>query len=200
MTVVTTDFEEWLAAARHGSREALGQALEACRLYLLAVAQQELNADLRAKGGASDLVQETFLEAQRDFTQFQGSSEGELRAWLRRMLHHRAAKLGRRYRTTQKRRLGRETTLTDLGEPAAPAGKMATPSAHLMAVEQAQRLRLALERLPDDYRRVITLRYVEQASFEEIGRRMDRTPNAARLLWLRAVERIKLELRDPHEP
>ena len=53
-----------LAAARTGSSEALGQALQACRGYLLLLAERELDPDLRAKGGASDVVQETFLEAQ----------------------------------------------------------------------------------------------------------------------------------------
>src|SRR5690606_22452964 len=131
-------------------------------------------------------------------------SEGELRAWLRRLLHHRAAKLGRRYRCTQKRRLARETALTGSGIPAhgdgGPRAEFASPSTEVIAHEQAQRLRQALERLPDDYRRVITLRYVEQCSFEEIGRRLGRTPNAARLLWLRAIERVKLDLRDPDDP
>jgi hypothetical protein len=67
-----------LAAARRGSREALGQSLEACRRYLLAIADRQLDQDLQAKGGASDLVQETFLEAQRDFGQFHGPSPDEL--------------------------------------------------------------------------------------------------------------------------
>jgi RNA polymerase sigma-70 factor (ECF subfamily) len=190
------EFGLWLSAARDGSRDALGKAFEACRRYLLAVAQDELDASLRAKGGASDLVQETFLEAQRAFGHFQGTSEGELRAWLRRLLHHRAAKFGRRYRTTQKRQLAHETALPRAGGGAA---ELPSPSTQLMAHEQAQQLRQALERLPDDYRRVITLRYVEQCSFEEIGRLMQRTPNAARLLWLRAIERVKLELRGADE-
>jgi RNA polymerase sigma-70 factor, ECF subfamily len=64
------DASQYLPAARAGSREALGQALEICRGYLLRVANQGLDAELRAKGGASDLVQETFLEAQRDFGRF----------------------------------------------------------------------------------------------------------------------------------
>src|SRR5438105_7704898 len=51
-----------LAQARAGSREALGQALEACRRYLLRIAEDDLDPALRAKGGASDLVQQTFLE------------------------------------------------------------------------------------------------------------------------------------------
>ena len=53
--MATPGMAEWLPAARRGSREALGQALEACRVYLQVVAEGELNEDLRAKGGASDL-------------------------------------------------------------------------------------------------------------------------------------------------
>ena len=55
------------------------------RHYLLRIAEQELDPDLRAKGGASDLVQLTFLEAQRDFARFHGDTAAELRAWLRRL-------------------------------------------------------------------------------------------------------------------
>jgi RNA polymerase sigma-70 factor (ECF subfamily) len=203
MSAPSQDFGRWLSAARDGSRDALGQAFEACRRYLLAVAQDELDASLQAKGGASDLVQETFLEAQRAFGHFQGTSGVELRAWLRRLLHHRATKFSRRYRATQKRHLAHETALAAAGVPAGAAcgGHAAppSPSALLMAHEQAQLLRQALERLPADYRRVITLRYVEQCSFDEIGRLMQRTPNAARLLWLRAIERVKFELRGTDE-
>ena len=91
-----SDAAQRLAAARAGSREALGQVLQACRGYLLLLAERELDPDLQTKGGASDLVQETFLEAQKDFANFQGNSEGELRAWLRQILLHNLANFTRR--------------------------------------------------------------------------------------------------------
>ena len=50
--------------------------MEACRLYLLSIADRRLDEDLRAKGGTSDLVQETFLEAQRDFGAVSGVFAG----------------------------------------------------------------------------------------------------------------------------
>src|SRR5437764_3357307 len=98
------DAAQWLPAARCGSREALGRALDACRRYLLLVADKELDAELQAKGGASDLVQQTFLEAQRDFARFHGDSEAELLAWLRRLLLNNLADFRRLYRGTGKRR------------------------------------------------------------------------------------------------
>jgi RNA polymerase sigma-70 factor (ECF subfamily) len=67
MTEPARGVESWLPGARAGRSDDLGQILNVCRQYLLGIAQHELDADLRAKGGASDLVQETFLDAQRLF-------------------------------------------------------------------------------------------------------------------------------------
>src|SRR5205823_5326264 len=78
MDKAARDVAQWLPAARAGSSEALGEILEACRGYLLLLAQEELDPGLQAKGGASDLVQQTFMEAQQDFARFQGDSEGAL--------------------------------------------------------------------------------------------------------------------------
>jgi RNA polymerase sigma-70 factor (ECF subfamily) len=190
--------EDWLPAARAGSREAIGQALESCRRYLLQIAREELDPALQAKGGASDLVQETFLEAQRDFSRFHGSSENELRAWLRQLLLHHLLMFARRYRSTQKRGLNREMPLDVVfgaaGNNGAPAAPQETPSLHAMAREKAESIKRALARLPDDYRQVILWRYQENRSFEEISRFLNRSPNATGKLWARALERLQSEL------
>ena len=60
--------------------------------------------------------------------------------------------------------------------------------------EQTRKLQEALARLPEDYRRVLALRYEEERTFEEIGRLLQRSENAARKLWLRAVERLQGEM------
>src|SRR6516165_4530900 len=105
------DAAQWMAAAQAGSREALGHVLETFRGYLLLVANRQLDPELRAKGGASDLVQDTFLEAQRDFGQFHGASVDELRAWLRRLLLNNVANFTRHYRQRAKREVVREVPL-----------------------------------------------------------------------------------------
>jgi RNA polymerase sigma-70 factor (ECF subfamily) len=187
----------WLAAARAGSPEALGQLLEECRDYLLLVADRELDPALRAKGGASDLVQETFLDAQRDFPRFHGDSETELLAWLRRLLRNNLVSFTRLYRETKKRHVGHEVRLGgDDSARAAGEGLAAedpSPSRQAMAHENSQAIQQALARLPEDYHRVLLLRYQEELSFEEIGQRMGRTANGARKLWLRAIKRLQEE-------
>jgi RNA polymerase sigma-70 factor (ECF subfamily) len=187
----------WLSAARAGSAEALGQVLEACRGYLLLIAQRELASDLRAKGGASDLVQETFLDAQRAFKRFDGDSEADLLAWLRRLLLNNLANFARLYRDTGKRSIDREVTLPE-GDSSERSNGLAalvpSPSSEAMGHEQADAVLRALEQLPEDYRQVILLRYREECTFEEIGRQMGRSANAIRKLWLRAIDRLQQEM------
>jgi RNA polymerase sigma-70 factor, ECF subfamily len=195
------DVGRWLTAARDGSAEALGRALECYRNYLLLVAQRELDSALQPKAGASDLVQETFLEAQRDFGLFHGASEGELRAWLRRLLLNNVANFTRRYRDTDKRQVGLEQPL----EPSSWSGTAGcnlpadtpSPSGHAIGHEQAEALRRALGRLPEEHREVLRLRYEEARSFEEIAQALGRTANAVRKLWARAVGRLRQELETP---
>jgi RNA polymerase sigma-70 factor, ECF subfamily len=185
------------AAARAGSREALGRVLEDCRRYLLAIAERQLDPGLRSKRGASDLVQQTFLEAQHNFGRFQGSSPEELRAWLRQVLLDNAGAFTRRYRATTKRAVEREVALDADGSSAAIGLDLArsslTPSGVAIKNEQTEALCRALERLPEDYRRVVDLRFQEQRSFEEIGRLTGRSADAARKVWSRAVERLREE-------
>ncbi len=191
--------DQSLADARAGSPEALGNALEAHRRYLLLVAEKELAPDLRAKGGASDLVQETFIEAQRDFRQFRGESGEEFRGWLRRILLHNLGAFTRRYRDCGMRDVGREVGLLGNGSQGQPveilAAESATPSAVVTAHEQSLALQGALDRLPDDYRRVIRLRYDDNLTFEQIGQEMGRSPEAARKLWARAMDCLRAEWR-----
>ena len=194
------EFARRLAQARTGSGEALGRLLESCRGYLLMVARQELDADLQAKGGPSDVVQETFLDAHRDFPRFHGDSETELLAWLRCLLLNNLANFTRRYRDTEKRQVGREVPL-DAGPSAGgapePFADASTPSGHAMEQERAQALQRALARLPEDYRQVLLLRHQDGLPFPEIAGRMGRSPNAVHKLWVRAVERLQQELEAP---
>ncbi len=189
--------EQLLAAARAGSREALGKLFQDCRPYLLVVAGRQLDPDLHAKGGASDLVQETFLEAQRDFARFAGSSEAELLAWLRQILLNNVGNFSRRYRDTDKRAVSREVSLAG-DDSEHPSGRAVldpqpTPSSKAIEREQAESLHRALQRLPDDYRRVIVYRYLEGRSFDEIGQLMQRSAEAARKLWSRAMDELRQE-------
>jgi RNA polymerase sigma-70 factor (ECF subfamily) len=191
------DAADWLPSARAGSADALGKALEACRGYLLLIAQRELDSGLQAKGGASDLVQETLVDALRDFKHFRGKSHVELQAWLRQLLINNLIDFTRHYRDVEKRQIGREREL-EAGDSSAERGgdleaPISSPSGQAIKDEQSEAIERALKRLPPEYQRVLRLRFEEDLSFEEIGSGMNLTPNAARKLWARAVKRLQRE-------
>src|SRR5262249_5022912 len=103
--------EELLRLARRGAAPALGQLLERYRNYLKLLARLQIDQRLQGKADASDLVQETFLEAHRDFRQFQGTTEQALVAWLRQVLVSNLANLSRRYYGTSRRDVRLERAL-----------------------------------------------------------------------------------------
>lgn len=171
------------------------ELLSTCRNYLLLVADAELDPNLRAKMGASDLVQETLLDAKRGRDQFAGTTRSQLLAWLRGILVNKLCDVGRHYHGTQKRRLSREVSLErDLGSQvrdnlADPIAE--TPSRLVADGERDASFARALASLSDEHRLVIVLRNWEQRSFAEIGEQMNRSAEAARKLWSRAIEKLK---------
>jgi RNA polymerase sigma-70 factor (ECF subfamily) len=193
MTSPSFNVDALPCAARDSFSDELGQLLQTHRPYLLEISRRELGRTLQAKGAASDLVQEAFLDATRHFSRFHGVSSAQLRAWLRCLLLHRVSKQKRRFCRTRKRGIDRECRLEEVDDSLFAAGP--TPSQVVLAGEQLERFHRAIQTLPDDYRLILQLRYQEGLTFTAIGARMGRTANAVRLLWLRAVERIKQSLR-----
>lgn len=186
-----------LAAARAGDRAALDRLTEACRPYLLRIANAELDSGLRPKCGASDLVQNALLEGQKDFARFVGESEDDLLKWLRRILRNNLIDEARKYLAAAGRDVRRERTLDDdhggtirEGLPA----RHATPLEALVGFEKRAALEAGLDRLPDEFRRAIHLRHVEEMTFAQIGEALGKSEEAARKVWFRALARLRQEL------
>jgi RNA polymerase sigma-70 factor (ECF subfamily) len=194
-------FRRRLEAARNGSSQALGQLLEAYRWYCWLVAKQELAPDLQSKVGPADLVQDTFLEAQRDLAQFSGQTEAEWLAWLRQLLRNNLLNVARRFRETEMRAVGREVS-ADTPEMGPVLEETIVdpepgPEELVLAHEEAALLDSALEHLPEHYRQVLRLYYREHQSFEAIGQTLGRSAEAVRKLWARAVEWLHQFLEPP---
>jgi RNA polymerase sigma-70 factor, ECF subfamily len=190
---IPIELELWIEEARRGDRQALGQALSFCRDYLLLVANDRLKPELRAKGNASDLVQETFLRAQRGLEGFRGRTASEWRHWLRSILVRNLAEEGRRFGATAKRRVQREVTIPE-GVRLDCTRTSETPSSRLARRERESALIEALERLPAHYREVVVWHNQERHTFEEIGQRRGISAEAARKLWKRALIYLRKEL------
>ena len=188
-----------LAQARAGDTLALGRLLELYRNYLRLLARSLIRPPLQVRLDASDLVQETFLKAHREFAQFAGSGERELVAWLRQILIRTLANQAKHHRAwgRDQRRQESLDVLFDRSSLAIQqqlADSIPSPSAHAVRREQAVLLADALARLPADYREVFILRNLEQVPVDQIAARMGRSPNAVRKLWGRALVALKQAL------
>ncbi len=185
-----------IEAARHGDAECRERLFGLCRSYLGFVARCQVETWLRRKVDASDLVQETMLEAYRDFDRFDGHSEQQWLAWLRKILDHNAADFVRRYGGTAKRAAGREVPFRDpddsmpRGAPE-PAADQPTPSQELIRLDTELRVTAALSDLSPDYQEVILLRNLQRLPFDEVADRMGRSRPAVQMLWMRAIRKLQ---------
>jgi RNA polymerase sigma-70 factor (ECF subfamily) len=194
---------ELISRARRGDEPALGRLLELSRNYLKLLARLQIDRQLQGKADASDLVQETFMEALRDFPAFRGVSEAEWLAWLRRILVSNLANLVRRYRGTHRRDVRLERALAaDIDQSSEALGQalvarhQSTPWEEAARREQSVVLADLLERLPADYREAIVLRQLEGFSFPEVAVRMGRTVDSVKKLWVRGLARLRETLGD----
>ena len=166
--------EQLIAKARGGDPAALGHLLDLYRNYLQLVARSLIGVALRVRLEPSDLVQETFLKAHREFAGFAGRGEPELIAWLRRILVRTLAnqvKHHRRQGRDHQRQESLEALLDRSGATVqqALASPRHRPAKGPIRREQAVLLADAVSRLPDDYREVFILRTLEHVPFEEIA-------------------------------
>lgn len=189
-----------LADARRGSEASLGRLMQLHASYLRLVVASQLDERLRTRVSSSDVVQETFFEAHRDFPAFRGATPEEFLGWLRRILINNLLRAVEQHFQAAKRDVRREVSI----DRAAPAGDQSnfglaaylphhgdSPSASMHRRERATTLESMLDTLPEDYREVIRLRHQEGLDFAEIGSRMGRTAGAVRMLWLRSIKQLR---------
>ena len=186
--------------ARGTKAKRLGESLELYRNYLKFLARTQVDLHLRSRADASDLVQETFLDACRDFDQFRGVTEAELMAWLRKILIYNVAKFIQRQIVAKKRDARREVSLdrqvaavtqSSAHFEAALASPGSTPSVQAVRRERSAIVADYLAQLPPAYREVIVLRNLEGLAFAEVARRMQRSAGAVRILWVRALDQLR---------
>jgi RNA polymerase sigma-70 factor (ECF subfamily) len=189
-----------LERARAGTGQSLGQLLELYRNYLKMLALTQMDRQLQVRCSPSDVVQETFLEAHRDFDQFQGQGEAQFLAWLRKILVNNLGRAIEKHVHAQRRTVRREMRLDGMGASverstarlrAVLIDREASPSAQTRQQEWSVILADQLAELPEDYRDVLVLRHLRGMPFKEVAIQMDRTPGAVRMLWVRAIAELR---------
>jgi RNA polymerase sigma-70 factor (ECF subfamily) len=183
--------------ARQAAPGALDRLLESYRNYLRLLARTSIDSSLQGKADPSDLVQDTLLKATLNFKQFRGRTEAELAVWLRQILVRNLADLARRFRKAEARQVSRERSLEELlGKSSQLLGQIvcangSSPSHSAQRRELSVVLADALAELTADYREVIILGSIEELEWNEVAKKMNRSQGAVRLLWARALKRLR---------
>jgi RNA polymerase sigma factor (sigma-70 family) len=170
------DWETLLQGARQGDQVARNELLERLRPVIRALVRRRVpNAD-----SASNVVQVALVRIHDKLHQFQGDSWARLQAWVRRIVANKIADYWRS-RKEQPERL--------VVEPEAPADGFGAEH-H----DELERVLAGMQHLPEAYRRVVQERVFEQRKFADIGAGMGQTSCWARVTFLRAIERLRLNL------
>lgn len=179
------DLQALAQRATQGDRPAVEELLARFLPRLRAFVRLHLDSALRQRESCSDIVQSACREALDHAGGFRYEGEEQFRAWLFRAALHKILER-RRHLLAQKRDARRETVLGDLD---AQDVRMALQSPSQMAIagELAAEMEAAFDRLPADYREVITLTRIVQLSHAETARQMGRTEGAVRMLLSRAL-------------
>ena len=188
-----------LIASKEGDVDALGRLLEQYHGYLLMLAHRYLSERLRRRVDPVDIVQLTYLEAQRDLPAFRGQTPAEFAGWLRGMLKNNVATAVTRHISTKKRSMNREVHVAAAppgGDSGAQwigqlPGSTTSPSGVAIRTEAALALVEALHELPETQAEAVRLRYMEGLPLAEIVERMGKSDTAVAGLLKRGLQKLR---------
>ena len=182
-----------IVLAKDGDESALEQL---CRVYserVRWIVRLRMGVELRSKLESMDLVQDVFVSALKDLGNFTYKNEGDFVRWLARITENRLRdnldKLHADKRDIRKEvRLNtHRPTIEDSFAAALEPIDATTPSVIISKREEFDKLAKAIDALKPEYREVIVLTKVEGLSYREIGDKLGRSADAARMLFSRAM-------------
>jgi RNA polymerase sigma-70 factor, ECF subfamily len=182
-----------LELARRGDSRALGELLESFRPYVRVMVHGLCDGRLQARLDESDLIQDALLGAYREFARFRGSTLAELTAWLRQIVLRTASHLLRHHLGAARRDPAREQPIDS---PVELTADEITPAEQAMRSEQAARMAAALARLPEDMQQVLLGRHLDDLPYTILAERLGRSEAAVRVLYTRALRRLREECRE----
>lgn len=173
----------------------VGGEFETFRGYLLILAESQLNAKLRGKVDAADVVQQTMLLAHQARDQFRGGTNAEMAAWLRTILSNVLYGLTRDF-SRQRRDVTREQSIQSVEKSSLQLANLLTantssPSAAMHRHERANALAHAMLKLTSEQRQAIMLKYWQGATLAEIGEQLGKSSEAVAGLIFRGMQKLR---------
>jgi RNA polymerase sigma-70 factor (ECF subfamily) len=175
--------------------------LERFRSYLVLLARLKLDRKLRGKLDASDVVQQTLMEAHKALESFRGNDLAAQAAWLRQILARNLANAVRDL-TRARRDIRVERSLhADLDNSASQleiwlVADQSSPSQKLERHERALQLAEALAQLPEAQRDAVVMRHFQGLPLADIAEQLDCTTAAVTGLLHRGLKNLRKSLAD----
>ncbi len=171
------------------------------RNYLVLLARLRLDPLLRGNLDASDVVQQTLLEAHQALAGFRGTTDGERAAWLRQILARNLANAVRDF-ARGKRDVARERSLAAAVDESSAqlagwlADDQSSPSQRVLCHERALLLADALTRLVPAQRKAVVLRHWQGWSLEAIAGQLGCSTAAVTGLLHRGLRNLRKQLHE----
>jgi RNA polymerase sigma-70 factor, ECF subfamily len=185
-----------LDRAKNGDQTAFEALFRRHRVRLLQAIALRMDRRVAARVDASDVLQETYLEAFRRLPRYLQQKPMPFYLWLCWIAREKVLALHRRHLGADKRAVTHEAPLLPADSSATfvsavIAGREPSPSQALANAELAERLRLALGQLDDDERDLILWRHFERLSARDTAQLLEISEAAASKRYIRAVERLR---------
>jgi RNA polymerase sigma-70 factor (ECF subfamily) len=190
--------DDLIARIHSRDPQALAAFLSAHQQQLLAFIERQLGSALRRKVEPDDVFQEMSAEAVRALPTAELGDRDPF-SWLCQIAEHRIIDLHRRFFGAQKRDAGREVPLgSPGGSETQPAGlinllvaSMTTPSRAFSRNAREALLLEALEKLPEEQRTALRLRYIENLPSKQIAERLNKSDAAVRVMLTRSLKKLQ---------
>jgi len=171
----------------------LDMELEGQRVYLCLLARKHLDRRLWRLIDPSDVVQKTLGDAHRKWEECRGQSEGQRRAWLRRVLLNDLKDAIRKYGriAAHEQPIPEAVDQSSAWIEASFAAQQSSPSQQVIKHEELQRLADALARLPEAERETVTLHHLFDWTQAEIAAHLGRTRPAVAGLLCRGLKKLR---------
>ncbi len=192
--------EALIARVRSGEPQALADFLRTRQPQLMAFIDRRLGSALRRKLEPEDLYQEVSAEAVRSLGEVD-LKERDPFNWLCQVAERRIIDAHRRFFGSQKRDAAREVSLNAGGGGSSSTSRpglinllVASMTSASMAFSRDQkqmRLLAALEKLPEEHREALRLRYLENLPSKEIAERLGKTDGAVRVMLTRSLAKLQ---------
>ncbi len=183
--------QELIARIKAGDEDAYRLLFERYADPLRKRVERWLPAAIQRKVSVSDVMQEARLTAFQRFSHFEDRGDGSFRKWLQRIAENKVRAEVQRYAGTRKRAVQREVSRGHRPDTANVVGQLPSPSQAAIGAELKELARQAMQTLPPDYRAVLRLALEERLRLREVAERMNRSRDAVKKLYGRALCRFK---------